>query len=478
MNLSQLKTDQLEAYLASLTPKAAAFLVREVERDRLRGGNAFPHDFILAHARRLLQSADEDIWRPATPLRVFCLPFEDLLCDHSTETKQQGRIRRASIDPIWKWLKYSVAAEVVGRLETEYDSCAADIDDNTIAERNVQTYRQLSVAISSALEGIEPATKPYFKLANQLGGDVVLEDAREMAACFAVAPVLLNLRARLPLQVREILPDDLPLYADICKNLAANSPDQGYLLGLTIYRRVTHVSDAIRVVREIVGSDRADIIQSHPMGVVGAVVLHDLETAGNLAANAIRSRHSHNEVIVHLSSFNTLSSGMSDALDIERTSEWGRRVADTRTKLSEVIKEEIAAIPRIVKAALYPKRGSGSGTRQDAFSVPPDAVDVAEAAFLVQLLVDLRLYLDQLAINAVYTGIKAEVEQYVEAIGERLLRELSNDAKSSARNVFKYLEAAGSMVTMLFGAETSSLLIRRGRSAMKSGVSPEEAQEA
>ena len=98
MRLSQLKADQLDAYLTGLTPKAAETLMREVERDRLRGGNGFPHEFVLEKARAVLQKNDASCDRIGSPRRVFCQPFEDLLVDRVAEEKQRGRIARSSAE--------------------------------------------------------------------------------------------------------------------------------------------------------------------------------------------------------------------------------------------------------------------------------------------------------------------------------------------------------------------------------------------
>ena len=39
-----------------------------------------------------------------TPLRLFCLPFQDLLSSESRKSKQKGVIARATVLPLWRWL--------------------------------------------------------------------------------------------------------------------------------------------------------------------------------------------------------------------------------------------------------------------------------------------------------------------------------------------------------------------------------------
>ena len=83
MELSQLKSEQLEAYLDSLTPKGAEFLVRQVERDRLKGGSNFPHEVILAKARAVLQRSNAAVSGLPDAEEWFCKPFQDLLTDNA-----------------------------------------------------------------------------------------------------------------------------------------------------------------------------------------------------------------------------------------------------------------------------------------------------------------------------------------------------------------------------------------------------------
>ena len=142
MNLSSLKTEQLEAYLSSLTPAAARFLIREVELDRLRGGESFPHDLILTYARNALIDQEDQGERVGSPLRLFCSPFEDLLVDKTTADKQIGRIDRESIEPIWNWLCNELAVEQIGELDEILSRALID-DDRGSVSRCTRELHQL-----------------------------------------------------------------------------------------------------------------------------------------------------------------------------------------------------------------------------------------------------------------------------------------------------------------------------------------------
>src|SRR5579872_6204302 len=59
----------------------------------------------LQHGMIFRSPVGRDSERTPTPLRFFCLPFEDLLIAAPRQRKQRGRIARDSIAPIWTWLR-------------------------------------------------------------------------------------------------------------------------------------------------------------------------------------------------------------------------------------------------------------------------------------------------------------------------------------------------------------------------------------
>ena len=92
---------------------------------------------------------------------------------------------------------------------------------------------------------------------------------------------------------------------------------------------------------------------------------------------------------------------------------------------------------------------------------------MAEAEFAVQLLMTVRPYLSQLTINADYSRIKAQVEQFVEVISERLLQDIREGTAEERNFAEASLTAAGQLVSIVFGQDEGELYLRRGRAAMK-----------
>ena len=131
------KSGLLKSYLGSLPEEIAAQLAQAVEVDRQADGKSLPHEMILESLRPTLRrlSGSE---RTPTPLRFFCLPFEDLFTEAPhRDAKQKGRIARGSAALLWTWLNQTLlpvetrsyakqckAALVAGR-QADARACAA-----------------------------------------------------------------------------------------------------------------------------------------------------------------------------------------------------------------------------------------------------------------------------------------------------------------------------------------------------------------
>src|SRR5664279_1145531 len=108
--ISPERTGLLKSFLAGLPEQIAARLAQAVEVDRLVDGKSLPHEMILEGLRPVLRrAAGAD--RTPTPLRAFCMPFEDLFTLHPRKAKQKGSIARGSVMPLWAWISQTLLVE-------------------------------------------------------------------------------------------------------------------------------------------------------------------------------------------------------------------------------------------------------------------------------------------------------------------------------------------------------------------------------
>src|SRR5690606_22748398 len=147
--------------LVSLTPAAARLLIREVVLDRLKGGRTYDHDLVPKYARHALQMQDCHVARVGTPLRLLCEPFADLLVDSTTARKQNGRIARSSILPMWRWLTEDVAPGRFAAIDRALSRALLADDHKEIDRLARQLRAAAALEIRSVLRDLQPNTKPY-----------------------------------------------------------------------------------------------------------------------------------------------------------------------------------------------------------------------------------------------------------------------------------------------------------------------------
>jgi hypothetical protein len=83
----------LKSFLSGLPEQIAQRLAQAVEIDRLIDGKTLPHEMILESLRPALRrTVGHD--RTPTPLRAFCIPFEDLF----TLLPRKAKQRRADLE--------------------------------------------------------------------------------------------------------------------------------------------------------------------------------------------------------------------------------------------------------------------------------------------------------------------------------------------------------------------------------------------
>lgn len=465
MKLNQLKSDQLEAYLTALTPKAAEFLIREVERDRLRGGNSYPHSLVLERARQVIRNADRRCDRFPTPQRVFCTPLEGLLVNQTTDIKQTGRIERSSIDKIWNWLLTESGSDAL--LDIEKRMTVAASAENVEATQYLakQLYDVCFAALSSVLDDLSPDTKTYQQLVFRLGGERVLQDAIEMRDCMSCASDLTKHLARVPEKIQSLQDDDLQLYQRWYDEFEEAFPKHAYVLLLSLHERCAHTSDFLRIVVQIAGSNESQAMEPSKVGVVIDALLHDVEIAADVTRKCVLSTADPALVQVQLAEFYNQARALCDAVELDLRGAWGNRLVAMRSSLSSAIRDKISHTPRLLKAALYRKSSGMRGRVVNSSRTDPDKVK--EAEFAVNLLLSLRSFLGQLTLNADFTRVSGDVEQFLEIIAERLLRDIrdgEDDQRSFALDAYP---AAGRMMSAVFGTEASELYLRRARAAMQ-----------
>ena len=122
------------------------------------------------------------------PQRLFFAPLEPFLVDDAPERKHRGRIARACLDPIWKWICRDLMPRGSQDLCRSGQTCCSARTRRTAPNRSRARSRiwpsSACAKRSTRRKGDDKARR---RVAGQIGTPHAIEDVREIAAILRVA---------------------------------------------------------------------------------------------------------------------------------------------------------------------------------------------------------------------------------------------------------------------------------------------------
>lgn len=208
--LSDDKAKKLGAFIATLPAQTCAKLLAGVERDRLAGG-VLPHAMLIdaLRARISTLAASGFPARTPSPQRVFFEPYEDLFVSGKPGAKSPGRIWRASLDPIWRWLSDPVARPEVSHAAERALSAVLGRNADELRSARTELYKTAEMALDAALSGADRDRTAESELVAELGSETALIDLREIAYLLPSAFEFLKLKADYPRPLEKLSEDAL-----------------------------------------------------------------------------------------------------------------------------------------------------------------------------------------------------------------------------------------------------------------------------
>jgi len=230
------KSQKLQAFIEKLPDHLLAQLTQAIERDRLSGGKELPHDLLLAGLRTSAAVADRQVHRTPTPMRLFCMPVEDILVP-ARRKKRQGLIARSSLTPIWEWLASDLMPKEFRKHYDNLTTAILDRENDKIQESAAAFHEAGAKAIAEALDGAPEGSKKRAAYADKLGGDDVVADAEDMAKALNAAPEILDLRDEFAAPVKTLSRELLKaLCASYDKVVEEKSDAAAFVIDVAMHR--------------------------------------------------------------------------------------------------------------------------------------------------------------------------------------------------------------------------------------------------
>jgi hypothetical protein len=448
--LSTDKTGLLTAFLGGLPGHIAARLAKAVEIDRLMDGKLLPHEDILTGLRPVLRR--DPMTRPLTPLRLFCLPFQDLLSSEPRKAKQKGVIARASVQPVWRWLGETLLPEETLRYSAEVKALVLARRNEEALVRAGDFWILASATLAAALA--EPKTARQ-----ALRDEATVADAAEVALLLAAAPLVLKIHVLMPAPVpmTESLLWELRALYD---GLMASQPDAAAYVAVVALNRLSRPWEGLRLPLMIARQQNDTLISKTDMGLVGEILFARLDT---LQATILAVRHPQfdaDTLLLQAKQFADLSAAIVKEIEVRRDGEWGQRLLKDRASVGAAMEKFMERAVKELAAALPVQRGTGKSAD---FSRPVEAEKRAVAMRYARLVVGSRNFAAAASFGASQKAAYEELCTALRRYNEDVVREMrGSDDKGVVERQFQY---ATELTALLFSEKEAELMRRRGKAA-------------
>jgi hypothetical protein len=439
------KQRELSRFLASLPPRRALQLAALAERKRVAGERGFPADLILDALRPTL--AEQEALRTPTPQRLFCEPFADFLVD-DREIKQPGRIARASVRVMWRWLAKDAMGPALHELEAQIaDAVLAEnlrLQDELLQRLRRNVVNVIRIATANAVEN--SAARNEF--AARLGGEDVLIDIEEIAFVLAAEDDLLPLREVLPKRIDNLKDEHVDHVLGTRARLNERKADLVPYLGLLLLARLDQPWQALR----LTGSGRRG---RNDFNAVGDVLTADAESlAVDIAATQVDLLNP-DTLAAKFYRFERLTRGMSHEMRSRHGAQWAQPLQRIKDLAHGTLESLFVQTPREVANALpLMKAGPFSMRRhrQPDLTHDPDPMKLDRALRWTCLLTNTASVAKKSALAASHKKAFEAVSAYLSSYAESAAAELkSPDIEKHAR-VQAYLKHANELLNTLIAA--------------------------
>ena len=458
------KAGLLQSFLGSLPEGLASRLAKAVEVDRLADGAGLPHDMILDGLRPVLRNS-ESPQRTPTPLRLFCLPFEDLLVNGARKEKQKGSILRSSVAPVWTWLGGTLIPD-------ETRSYREEIKSLVLAYKLEEALECASKFWPFAGETLRNAMAADHKQARAiLNGDLVFGDAEDMSLLLSAGSAMVEIQQLLPKPAPALTDELLWNLRRIYDRVAESVVDAVPYVPVMAMARLAKPWEALKLALLVTHQTQDTLISSTDMGLVGDILFNRMEDCRRAIHAARHPNFDVAALLENLTGFTDISSAIVKEVEILRRGKWGQRLLKDRAAVGAVMDGFMERAPKEIAAALpSQKTGFTGSSRVSDFSRPADPDRVERALRYAGLMDGCRRLAAAASFGAKLQDAMDEAMQTLRGYNEDVVKELRTAAGPRREVAERQFELAAELTSLLFSPEEADLLRRRGKAAVSSAA--------
>src|ERR1051325_6458173 len=208
-------SDKLRQYLSELRPEARALLASELERALLRGEAPPGASAILEQLRKTARQEGRKLPRVGNPQRLFFAAIEPFLVSDISERKHIGRIARASLDPIWRWICRDVMRREA-RAYSDQVQLLLGANEKNGADQIARAFQDMAEQrLRECLATIKSDEKAFKRVAGPIGAPPAIDEVRELASILRARDALGVVGSRLPASISNLAGEQLENVKDL-----------------------------------------------------------------------------------------------------------------------------------------------------------------------------------------------------------------------------------------------------------------------
>jgi hypothetical protein len=316
--------------LANVPDQLDLYVARAIE---VADSDALHHEMILGSPAPRRVAGSE---RTPTPLRLFCLPFEDLLTATPRQgAKQKGRIARDSIAPIWIWLSQSLLPLEIKSYCRNFKAAIAGADHAKAKAHAADVCPVSGSAMRAAL-----ASESGRRTARQvLKSEVVLADAQEVALMLRIAPTVVTIHELLVRPVSALTEETLRSLRAIHDDLALSEPGAAPYVAVVAMNRLARPWDALQLAR-------------NTPDLVCEIIASDIQMVASAVRAAHRSNFDVDALLDNIAYFTAFHDGIFARNDVSGDGKLRRLLLRERAAFAEAINGFMRRAPAAMAVAL------------------------------------------------------------------------------------------------------------------------------
>ncbi len=455
--------DQLRQFVETLPEPALKKLAATIELDRGENRYGLPHEAIMGMLRPRL--AEIRAPRVFTAQRMLCVPFEDMLVIHDAGYKENGRILRASIMPMWRLLTEELIANDWPDLDDRFVKAQKAGDPARTDAAASAIWRAGSETLSAWIE--EQAADPdqLRKATKKLGGTRIFEDIKEMAAALEIADILESAKAQLPRKpILALNKEQVNMLKRHYDQVAEQHDDRELVFLLAIMGRLLQPFPILKLVRAISRKLDDTLASRTDLSVAGDMVIRALEEdAERVAAVAAEKGATEEELMSRTRRFATAFKGITMDIGIRRDGEWGKRMYACRSQVSAAVERMILADASRVVLLVLPK----SGKRAVAdFSERPDEDRFERSERRARALGEAMRIAEEIGLQSACTNTINDLRKDLDNYAARIIARLPKTEEHERENARAHLATAVRLIELISNSDEADLLRRRGNASL------------